>query len=71
MTPLEKAKCVILRAMMAVASHGNIAAGRHRVAFGKRRRLSVICFQGLKYDTPIPYPGPELTRSLLENIYVP
>lgn len=56
--PLEKAKCVILPGdMMAVASHGNIAAVRHRVVFGKRRRLSVICFQGLKYDTPIPYPG--------------
>ena len=54
--------------MMAIASGGWIPATPHRVTFGGSRRLSVVCFQGLKYKTRIPYPGPRGSALFGEHI---
>jgi isopenicillin N synthase-like dioxygenase len=56
--PLTDSHCIVLPGdMFAIASRGQIKATPHRVKYGKMRRLSVIHFQGLKYQTKIPYPG--------------
>lgn len=43
--------------MLAVSSRNKIKATKHRVLFGDNTRTSIICFQGLKYQTPIFYPS--------------
>lgn len=62
--PKTKNNCVVLPGdMMAIASGKTIPATPHRVTFGDKKRLSIVCFQGLKYHTKIPYPG--IRRSIL------